>query len=198
MTASKGNSARPPGSCASLALRSYWLLVICLLAISSQTYDWPGAIEPYLRRMIGITGEQLAALYSAYHAPNVIVVILGGILIDVIGPDSASVGFTAIILISSFILASRLSFGVLIISRVLLGIGSESLQIAQMALLNRAFDRRSRKDYFWREEMLRVRFLLKPLWRPRGLPDDCVFVRFVECCAPSCNTHHPLYSTGAG
>lgn len=132
---------KPRGACAGIALRSFWLLVISLIAASSQTYDWPGAIEPFLRRTLNITGEQLAALYSAYHAPNVVVVILGGIVIDLIGPDSASVGFTAIILLSAIVLASKLSLGTLLVSRVLLGIGGESVQVAQLALLNRAFDR---------------------------------------------------------
>jgi hypothetical protein len=123
-----------------LGLRSWHLLVISILLASAQTYDWPGAIAPYLKRELGITGEQLGALYSAYHAPNLVVVILGGILIDVVGPDLASVGFTGVIVLASVVLASGASFVRMLISRVLLGVGGESTNVAQLALLNRAFD----------------------------------------------------------
>jgi len=128
-----------------LGLRSWHLLVISILLASAQTYDWPGAIAPYLKRELDITGEQLGALYSAYHAPNLVVVILGGILIDVVGPDLASVGFTGVIVLASVVLASGASFVRMLISRVLLGVGGESANVAQLALLNRAFDSGSGK-----------------------------------------------------
>lgn len=61
-------------------------------------------------------------------------------MIDLIGPDLASVGFTAIIVASAGVLVSGASFARMVVSRVLLGIGGESANVAQLALLNRAFD----------------------------------------------------------
>lgn len=79
-------------------------------------------------------------VFAAYHAPNIVLVLLGGILIDLIGPDLASVGFTAIIVASAGVLVSGASFARMVVSRVLLGVGGESANVAQLALLNRAFD----------------------------------------------------------
>jgi hypothetical protein len=140
----------PPRGCGgalcggALWLRVLHLVVISFAAVSTQTYDWPGAVAPYLERSLGVTGEQLGALYAAYHAPNIVLVLFGGLAVDVLGADVSVAGFAALILVSALLLvAGRGSLATMLASRALLGAGSESLQVAQCALLNRAFDRLS-------------------------------------------------------
>jgi len=109
------------------------LLVISLMLTGAQVaYDAPGALAPFLKRSMGITGERLGLLYSAYHLPNLVMVFLGGIVIDAVGADVTAIGLSIVVLLSTVAFALANGFEVLIVSRVVLGLGGEALNVAQV------------------------------------------------------------------
>lgn len=135
-------AAKPRFSkCALVTYRIVLLLLISFILVGCQTaYDAPGAIAPYLKREWDVNGERLGALYSAYHLPNIVLAALAGVLIDMMGADVSAVGLSAIVFASTCMMAGSRGFAWMIASRVLLGVGSEALGVAQLALLNQAFD----------------------------------------------------------
>jgi hypothetical protein len=116
------------------------LLLISLLSIGIQiSYDSVGASAPYLRKTLGFSAEAIGDLYSAYHLPNIFMVILGGVLIDRIGAVNSSILFASIGAFGTAIVAGARTVSVMMIGRVILGIGGESLSAAQLSLLAHCF-----------------------------------------------------------
>jgi MFS family permease len=106
---------------------------------SQISYDSVGASAPYLRKAFGFGAEEIGDLYSAYHLPNTVMVALGGILIDRIGAVNAAILFTAVAALGTAIVASARTMGLMMLGRVVVGLGGESLCAAQLTLLAQCF-----------------------------------------------------------
>ncbi len=102
-------------------------------------YDTIGALAPLIIKGMGIGREQIGMLYSFYSWPNVIMVFFGGMLIDRIGTRKASLVFSGLVTFGAAMVAIAPSFGWMLVGRVLFGIGSESLIVAQSAIIARWF-----------------------------------------------------------
>ncbi|GAM18353.1 hypothetical protein SAMD00019534_015280, partial [Acytostelium subglobosum LB1] len=95
-------------------------------------YNTPTSMVKLLDTLYDMDAEQFSRLYSVYALPNLIMVFLGGILVDLFGANKCSIIFQSI-LFSSAILAAlsslNTSYSMLLFSRVLLGIGGETLLV---------------------------------------------------------------------
>ncbi len=77
-------------------------------------------------------------MYSVYSLPNVILPLLGGILIFKFGYRYMFLIFGTLVLIGQFIFSvgcSIKSIGVMLIGRVIFGLGGESLNTTQYAIM---------------------------------------------------------------
>lgn len=130
-----------------------WIILACTCgALFGQFYafDAPAVLNEQLKELLmkptGITEEgydyYFSLLYSLYSAPNVVLPLAMGLAVDRCGYRSLT------ILLSSLVVGGQLTFALgvqatrwspMLLGRVIFGLGGESLQVAQNALLFRWF-----------------------------------------------------------
>jgi MFS family permease len=116
------------------------LLFICLLTFGSYfAYDSISALETTLIKSLGLTRQTIGSLYSAYSLAAIFIVFFGGMLIDRLGPRKASLLFSALVTLGAAIVALATSTWMLFVGRFVFGAGSESLVVAQSAIIARWF-----------------------------------------------------------
>lgn len=103
------------------------------------SYDTPGSINTQLRQWLGSSDKafqwQLNFLYSVYSLPNIFLPLVGGILVDRLGPASMLSLFSTLICLGQILFAlgmSLKSFGLMAAGRLVFGFGGESLEVAQV------------------------------------------------------------------
>jgi hypothetical protein len=134
-------------SCCRRTLRLF--LISSLLLGSQISYDALAAVAPYLKKQRGIGGKELGGLYAAYHAPNIFVCLVAGLLIDQVGAANMALVLSVIVLSSCCLFAAASQLGMMVLSRLLLGVGSEALNVAQMALLSASFGTTGNPSQAW-------------------------------------------------
>ncbi|MGE5359486.1 MAG: MFS transporter [Bacteroidales bacterium] len=116
------------------------LLFICLLTFGSYfAYDSIGALAPTLIRELHLGRETIGSLYTAYSVAAVFIVFFGGMLIDRLGPRRASLLFSGLVTLGAIVVAFASSTWMLFVGRFIFGAGSESLVVAQSAIISRWF-----------------------------------------------------------
>jgi MFS family permease len=123
--------------------RLYRFIILAFAALmvfgSYFAYDSVGAIETTLIQAFHTNRSAIGAMYSMYSLAAVFAVLGGGYLIDRIGVRRSSMIFSACIVAGASLVASAPSIPVMYLGRVLFGIGSESLVVAQSAITARWF-----------------------------------------------------------
>jgi len=102
-------------------------------------YDSVGAIENTLMEVFHTDRSSIGAMYSMYSVAAFFSVLLGGFLIDRVGTRRASMLFSSLVVAGACIVAAAPSLALLYVGRIVFGIGSESLVVAQSAILARWF-----------------------------------------------------------
>ncbi len=125
------------------ASRAYRITILGLASFmlfgSYFAYDSVAAIAPSLIDALHADRAAIGTMYSAYSFAAIAAVLLGGILIDRIGTRRASLLFSAVLTAGACIVAFAPSIGWIYIGRLLFGMGSEPLVVAQSAILARWF-----------------------------------------------------------
>ena len=119
------------------ALYRWSVLVFVSLAMFGNyyIYDTIAPLAPVLTEQLGFTDTNIGLLQAIYSAPNVIMVLLGGIIIDRIGARRASVLFGFLCLLGAVITAATPQVEIMAAGRLVFGIGAESLIVAITAAL---------------------------------------------------------------
>ena len=78
-------------------------------------------------------------MYTLYSVAAILSVFIGGILIDRIGTRKASLLFSALVTLGAAIVAFAPNLWILYTGRFIFGWGSESLVVAQSAIISRWF-----------------------------------------------------------
>lgn len=116
------------------------LFFVSLLTYGSYfAYDSVGAIAPTLLRVLQVDRSAIGTMYTLYSVAAIISVFLGGMLIDWIGTRAASFIFASLVVVGATIVALAPSIFVVYVGRFIFGAGSESLVVAQSAILARWF-----------------------------------------------------------
>lgn len=115
------------------------LLASFLLFGSYFAYDSLGAIVEPLMERFGVGREAIGRTYGMYSLAAIPTVLLGGYLTDRLGTRRASLLFSTLVTAGASIVALAPSLGVLYLGRLVFGMGSESLVVAQNAILARWF-----------------------------------------------------------
>lgn len=138
-------------------LRYLVLFVSCFLSFGMAfTMDFPGSlgcgsdysIEAYFRSAGREYNQRMnQALYSVYSWPNTVLAIFGGILIDkYIGLRRALILFTLFVFIGAYLFSygiQQRSYPLMVLGRVMYGLGGESLGVAQSTFISRWFTKES-------------------------------------------------------
>lgn len=115
------------------------LLASFLLFGSYFAYDSLGAIVEPLMKRFGVGREAIGRSYTMYSLAAIPTVLLGGYLTDRLGTRRASLLFSTLVTAGASIVAFAPSLWVLYFGRLVFGMGSESLVVAQNAILARWF-----------------------------------------------------------
>jgi MFS family permease len=116
----------PPGS-----IRWTVLALISIAMFGNYyAYDSIGPLADHLQKLLGFTDTQIGTLNAIYSLPNIVMVLIGGIIVDRIGTRLATLAFTAVCFFGTVLTAISPSFEVMAAGRLLFGLGAESMIVA--------------------------------------------------------------------
>ncbi len=122
-------------------------LAFAFIAIANYgnyyVYDSIGPVADLLERLRGFSDSQIGLLNAIYSLPNIVMVLVGGILIDRFGAARMMVWTGAICLAGAVLTAFSPGFAGMAVGRLLFGIGGETLNIAVLAGIVRYFSGRN-------------------------------------------------------
>jgi MFS family permease len=93
-------------------------------------YDSIAPVADLLQKLLGYSDTQIGRLNSIYHFPNIIVVLIGGVIVDRVGTRLSLLAFAIICTIGAVVTASSPSHLVMSLGRLIFGIGAESMIVA--------------------------------------------------------------------
>jgi MFS family permease len=123
----------------------WWILLYLSLVMFGNyyVYDSIGPLADHLQRLLGYTDTQIGTLNAIYSAPNIVMVLIGGLLVDRFGAARVTLGTTIVCLAGALLTASSASFVVMAGGRLLFGMGAETMIVAATAALGLWFLGRS-------------------------------------------------------
>jgi nitrate/nitrite transporter NarK len=128
---------------ASGSTRALILAAACLLTFGSYfCYDTPSALVITLREKLQLTGFQYNVLFSIYSWPNVVLVFIGGLVIDTYGSRRASLALATLVLVGQVVMLIGVlqhRYWLLLSGRFIFGMGGESLGVCQSIIVSRWF-----------------------------------------------------------
>lgn len=93
-------------------------------------YDSIGPLADHLQRLLRYSDTQIGTLNAIYSLPNVVMVLVGGIIVDRIGTRLSTLIFACICLVGAVVTALSPAFPVMAAGRLLFGLGAESMIVA--------------------------------------------------------------------
>jgi MFS family permease len=117
------------------------VLVVISLAMFGNyyVYDAISPIADLLRDQLGYSDRNIGLLNAIYSVPNVIMVLIGGIIIDRIGVKKATLLFGVLCFVGAVITAATGTLAVMATGRLIFGIGAESLIVSVTCAIARWF-----------------------------------------------------------
>ena len=102
-------------------------------------YDSIAPLADVLRERLGFSSTQIGTLNAIYSFPNIIMVLIGGVIVDRIGTRTSTLAFAAICLLGAAMTAATAEFWVMALGRLVFGLGAESMIVAITAALGQWF-----------------------------------------------------------
>jgi len=108
------------------------VLVVISLAMFGNyyVYDAVSPIADLLKEQLAFSDKNIGLLYAIYSVPNIIMVLIGGIIIDRIGVKKATFLFGVLCFVGAAITAATGTLAVMATGRLIFGIGAESLIVS--------------------------------------------------------------------
>jgi len=135
LTATGDAATQPP------PIYRWFVLIVISMAMFANyyVYDSIAPIADILKSDLGFTDANIGTLYSVYSIAAVIILLLGGFIIDRYGTVKSTILFAAICTLAAILNAVSSDFTVMLVARFLLGIGSEPLIVAITTALAKWF-----------------------------------------------------------
>jgi len=133
-------------STAQPARATAWLvgaLVALALFGNYYVYDSIGPVADLLQRQRGFSDSQVGLLNAIYSLPNIVLILVGGVLVDRFGAARMTLVTAAICLAGAVLTALSPGFAGMAAGRLLFGIGAETFSIATLAAIADYFGGRS-------------------------------------------------------
>jgi MFS family permease len=123
------------------SLYRWTVLIFISLAMFGNyyVYDAVAPVFDLLASQLEFTDKQLGLLYSVYSIAAVIVLLIGGYIIDRFGTKRSIFVFAMICLIAAAVTAVSSKFGIMLTGRFMLGLGAEPLIVAVTTALAKWF-----------------------------------------------------------
>lgn len=118
--------AEPP------AMLRWTVLVFISLAMFGNyyIYDCISPLADVLKSQLGFADSDIGLLNAVYSIPNIVMVLIGGIIIDAVGTRKATLLFSLLCLAGAATTAASGRLEAMAAGRLLFGIGAESLIVA--------------------------------------------------------------------
>ncbi len=114
--------------------RWYRWLVLVLVSLAMfgnyYIYDSISPLADVLTRQLGFSDSDIGLLNAIYSIPNIVMVLIGGIIIDRIGTRISTALFALVCLIGSIVTMATGTLWVMAAGRLIFGLGAESLIVA--------------------------------------------------------------------
>ncbi|MFZ1517663.1 MAG: MFS transporter [Ignavibacteriaceae bacterium] len=121
-------------------LRWSALLLISLAMFGNYyIYDSISPLAYLLKSQLGFSDQNIGLLNAMYSFPNIIMVLVGGLIIDRIGTRKSVLIFTFLIMIGSIITALSGNIALMATGRFIFGLGAESMIVAITTIVARWF-----------------------------------------------------------
>lgn len=118
------------------------ILASLLVPGNDYCYDLPQALQTQIQETLGVGELKYNLLYSLYSFPNIILPFIGGLVLDYFGINVGLILYNILIILGqSFYTFGSYGhdFNLMVLGRVIIGVGSESLNVAQSTLLTMWF-----------------------------------------------------------
>ena len=121
--------------------RRWWMLALLSVCIAGNyyAYDSIAPVADLLRTGRGFSQSQIGLLNAVFSLPNIFLALAGGILIDRYGPARVSLWTAVLCCLGTVLTAFGEPFGLMVLGRLLFGVGEETLLIALLAGLAQWF-----------------------------------------------------------
>jgi MFS family permease len=107
-----------------------FLLVAVAMFGNFYVYDSIGPVADLLQRQRGFTDTQIGLLNAIYSLPNIVLILVGGVLVDRFGASRMTVWTAAVCLAGAALTAYGPGIGTMAAGRLLYGIGAETFNIS--------------------------------------------------------------------
>jgi MFS family permease len=126
-----------------MASRSTAWLVGALVALALfgnyYVYDSIGPVADLLQQQRAFSDSQIGLLNAIYSLPNIVLILVGGVLVDRFGAARMTLWTAAICLAGAALTAFSPNFAGMAAGRLLFGIGAETFGIATLAAIAQYF-----------------------------------------------------------
>lgn len=119
------------------------VLVAIALFGNFYVYDSIGPVADLLQQQRGFSDTQVALLNAIYSLPNVVLILVGGVLVDRFGAARMTLVTAGICALGAALTAFSPNFAGMATGRLLYGIGAETFNIATLAAVADYFGGRS-------------------------------------------------------
>lgn len=102
-------------------------------------YDCISPLADLLVKQLRFSDSNIGLLQAIYSIPNVFMVLIGGIIIDRIGTRLSTLIFSVLCLIGAILTAVGGGLTIMVIGRLIFGLGAESLIVAVTTVIGRWF-----------------------------------------------------------
>ena len=102
-------------------------------------YDSISPLADLLKAQLGFSDSQIGLLNGIYSFPNIIMVLIGGIIIDRIGTRKSVFIFTVLIMLGALVTAVQGNIYTMAAGRLIFGLGAESMIVAITTIIARWF-----------------------------------------------------------
>lgn len=116
-----------------------WLFISLSMFGNYYIYDSISPLADLLKTQLGFSDANIGLLNAIYSFPNIIMVLVGGIIIDRIGTRKAVFIFTFLVMLGSLLTALKGDIVVMAAGRLLFGLGAESMIVAITTIIARWF-----------------------------------------------------------
>jgi MFS family permease len=102
-------------------------------------YDSISPLADLLKTQLGFSDSNIGLLNAIYSFPNIIMVLVGGLIIDRIGTRSSVIIFTALIMLGAILTSLTGNLWLMASGRLIFGLGAESMIVAVTTIIARWF-----------------------------------------------------------
>src|SRR5262245_33644496 len=112
------------------AMATMFFATAFAIAGNYYVYDSIGPVADLLSTQLGFSDTQIGALNAIYSVPNLFMVLIGGVLVDRTSARTVTLVTTFVCLVGAVATALGERFPVMVVGRLLFGLGAETMVVA--------------------------------------------------------------------